>query len=512
MKHFSILMLVLSVAVTGFATTKTVGKSGADYTSIQAAIDSFTSAELSDGEPDVVEIIDGEEYDEQVVLGGLPPIDEASTGFLDEIDAQNRDPFTLRGADPSNRPKINPITIDPVAYGVFNEDIGDNFIATLSFYGKNLTVENIEILQASIIDADQYGMNGQAHNAVFNNVLFAHQDVVTPGEALINFNNAVDAAGKGVDNTYTFNNCEFNGQVGDQRGNVDAIYFHGYSQGDADAAGVNLEDVPFQATFDGCTFNNNDVAMIIRGRDQANNIEVRNSYLTTNLHGLRASGKGTFLVESSIFHNNMKQPGDEGADAGAVETVGRSGFTPELTVTNSLFVDNIDSDLLDGTFGFSSSAAAIRIRNDGTDPPVTIEGCTFVDNPVVIRFVDSAGRARTATVDNCIFQNSNVAVLTADDASGSFFESDDAIDDGLIQNLTVTGSNNVFDGNNVIVEEDAKLPNVDIQGTESTVTFDNPSINPNDPFAGPPYTVASGAAADVGADFGGTSVHDFMIY
>ncbi len=514
MKKILLTMLGLLLATTGYATTKTVGQSGADFTSIQAAIDSFTTAELTDGEPDVVEIIDDAEYDEQVVIGGLPPIDEASPGFLDEINAQDRDSFTLKGSDPNSRPKINPVSGPAVPYGVFNQDTGDNFIATLSYYGKNITVENVEILQSSIIDGDQYGMNGQAGNSVFNNVLFAHSGDVTPGEALINFNNAVDAAGIGVDNTYTFRNCEFDGAIGGERGNVDAIYFHGYKEDDAIAAGVNIDEVPFSSSFEDCKFLNCDTATYIRGRDQSNHVTVRRCYIAGNLHGLRASGKGTFLVESSIFHNNLTQPEDFGEGAGPLETAGRSGFTPELTVTNSLFVDNLNAPDYEGTFGFTSSPAAIRIRNDGNDSVVTINGNTFVNNPIAIRFVDANGREREAVINSNIFQGSNVAVLTADDAGGSYFESPDATDDGLVQNLSVTGVGNIFDSNNVVVEEQDKLPNVDLGGADASVTFSNTTIDPNDPFAGPPYVVQSGADPDVGADLGEqpSTVGNYMLY
>ncbi|MFB3786671.1 MAG: hypothetical protein ACE15F_09890 [bacterium] len=516
MKKFYFTLLAFAMVLNAGATTKTVGKSGADFTSIQAAIDSFTEADVTDGQPDVVEIVDGETYDEQVVIGQLIADPEGTgqgEGYLNAaIDlAKRSDPFTLRGRDPNNRPKINPVNVEGLPHGVFTNDPTDNFVATLSYLGKNITIENIQILQSSVILDEQYGINGQAGNMVFRNVLFAHDGDTQPGEALINFNNAIDLAGQGFDNSYTFENCTFDAAFnGERNAFVDTIYFHGYSQGDADAAGVNVDDVPVNVKFIDSQFLNSDTAMIIRGNAQANNVTVQNCYIAQNNHGLRASGKGTFVVENCIFHDNMNIAGDIDNDLGAVETVGRSGFTPALTIRNSLFIDNMSGDApgMGGTVGFDSRAAAVRIQNDGTDPDVTIENCTFVNNPIAIRFADSSARPRKGAINNNIFENSNVAVLTASDAQQSYFTAAD-----LVDVLVVNGTNNVFDGNAVVVEDNAKLPNVKLEGAQAAVTFSNTTIRPADPFAGPPYLVASGAPAGVGANLGGgTAVSGFMLY
>lgn len=512
-------MIVGLCSQTGFATTKTVGKTGADFTSIQAAIDSFTEAELTDGTPDVVEIIDGEEYDEQVMIGHLVPNPDDTTppGYLDDAIALvlTQDPFTLRGADPNNRPKINPISGDAISYGVFTDDGGDNFIASFSFMGKDVTIENVDIIQSSIIDSGQYGANGQAANMTFRNVLFASSGDPAPGESILNFNNDVSLAGKGIDNTYTFEKCTFDMSVNGEPGvDVDVLYFHGYSQGDADGAGVNVEDVPFRVTFTECNFlNSNGLVSNIRGRAQANHVTFDRCFVSGNKFGLRGSGKGTYTVENSIFYMNASVAGDIDTDTLAIGTTGRDGHTPALTVRNCLIVDTHSADfgLVGGTLGFETRGAAIRVRNDGNDPAVTIENCTFVNNPVAIRFADGSGRPRTASVNNSIFQNCNVAVLTASDQQEDYFNS---VGEGSpVESLTVTGSNNIFDGNAVIVENNNLLPNVNLQGSEATVTFNNTTINPDDPFAGPPYEVASGAPTGVGADLGAqTFVSEFMLY
>lgn len=519
MKKSVWLILILAVAIVPtFATTKTVGKSGADFTSIQAAIDSFTEAELTDGTADVVEIVDSAEYDEQVVIGGLIADPEGSgqtEGYLDEAIAlaKQQDSFTLRGSDPTNRPKINPIT-EGLPYGVFTGDPSDNFIATFSYMGMNFTVENVEILQSSIIADDQYGINGQAGNAVFKNVLFGRSGDKQPGEALLNFNNDVSLAGQGIDNSYTFIDCTFDGAVsGERNEDADTFYFHGYTADDATTAGVNIDDVPVNVAFENCKFLNSSTATMIRGRDQANHVTVKNSYVSGNQRGFRASGKGSFTVDSCIFYNNMQIVGDADSDVGAIQTVERNGYTPELSVTNSIFIKNLsdDFDSLQGLPGIDFRGAAIRIVNGGTDSDITVERCTFVDNPIAIRFADTSGRPRNAIVNNNIFQNCNSSILTADDATDSYFNSVASGDP--VESLVVTGTGNIFDGNFALVEFNDLLPNVHLDGTTATVTFSNSTIDPEDPFAVPPYLVATGAPSGVGADLSGsTAVSDFMIY
>lgn len=519
MKRYLLAIIMMAVSILPlFATTKTVGKSGAQFTSIQKAIDSFTEAELTDGTADIVEIIDSADYDEQVAIGGLIADPEGSgqaAGYLDaaiEL-AKKRDPFTLRGKDAANRPKINPVT-KGIPYGVFTGDPGDNFVATFSYLGKDITVENVEILQSSIVADEQYGINGQAGNTTFKNVLFAHSGDKQPGEALLNFNNAVDIAGVGFDNSYQFIGCTFDAAVnGERNGAVDTIYFHGYSQGDADAAGVNVNDVPVNVAFDDCKFLNGDTVAMIRGRAQANHVTVKRCYVSGNNHGFRASGKGTFTIQDSIFHNNMQIVGDADNDLGAVETVGREGFTPALTVKNSLFIDNLsdDFDSLKGLLGLEFRAAAIRTQNDAANPDLTVENCTFVNNPIAVRFTDASARARKASINKNIFQNCNSSVLTADDKNDSYFKS--VAIDTPVESLVVNGGDNIFDGNYVIVENGNLLPNVKLQGSEAKVTFGKTTIDAADPFAGPPYGVASGAPTGVGADLsGGTGVSDFMIF
>jgi hypothetical protein len=510
MKRMGILIMVVLLGSPAFATTKTVGKSGASFTSIQAAVNSFTEAEVTDGVADVVEIIDGAEYDEQVMIGGLiPNPDSQANGYLNGVIAlaKNRDPFTLRGADPNNRPKINPVNVAATAYGVFTNDPGDNFVASFSFMGKDITVQNVQIIQSSEL-SEQYCMNGQAGNMVFENVLFAHEGEISPGEDLINLNNAHDIAAEGFDNSYTFVDCTFDGTFLDMRNSNSMFYFHGYSAGDAAADGVNLDDIPVRVTFDGCSFINNETATNIRGRDQANHLIVKNCYLTGNAHGIRATGRGSVTIENSIFYQNQNMIDDASKDFGAVEIGERNSHTPALVLKNSLFVDNLieDFEFLEGTIGLDSRSAAVRFWNGNTNADFMIERCTFVNNPVALRFADTSARARKGTVDNCVFVNSNVAVLTGDDAGGGYLNS------GLpAELLEISGSGNIFDGNNIVVEEPTLLPNVNITGSETTVVFENAAVNAGDPFAGPPFVIVSpsGAGADLTQ---ASSIGDFMIY
>ena len=510
MKKSLYVLLALVIGLSASATTKTVGKTGAQYTSIQAAINSFTEAEVTDGQPDVVEIIDAAVYDEQIQIGNLVPDPESqSAGYLDKAIAlsKRKDTFTLRGKDAVNHPKINPTT-GLTKYGVFSDDPTDNYAATLSYLGKNIVVENVDILQSSVIADDQYGINGQAGNMVFKNVLFAHSGDTEQGEALINFNNSANNAASGFDNTYQFINCTFDSAVAGSRGTKDMFYFHGYTADDIANAGTVPESIPCKVTFDGCDFLNGNTVTVIRGRAQANNVEIKNSFVSQNAHGLRGAGKGTYLIENTIFYKNQNVEGDSASDFGSVETAGRDGYTPALTVKNCLFVDNLvpDAATLDGTKGISSRAGAIYITNDATEnPDFTIANCTFVNSPFAIRVSDASGRERKGTVNNCVFEKVAGAVFSAEDSVASYLSAGTAVDV-----LQITGKGNVFDNTPVTVEYQELLPNVKIDGTKTAVTFKNPKVDPADPFVGPPYQVVT--PTGVGANFAGTSVADFMVY
>ncbi len=516
MKQFLFCLIALAIAMPGFSTTKTVGQSGADFTSIQAAIDSFTEAQVTDGEPDAVEILDGAEYDEQIMIGGLVPnpSDASPTGYLDDaIDLANRrDPFTIRGADPDNRPKINPLTVEATRYGVFTNNGDDNFIATFSFIGKNITVENVEILRASTIDNDQYALNGQAGNMTFNNVLFGQSGEIAPGEDLVNFNNAADIAGLGFDNSYTFKNCVFDGAVGEERGDFSQVYFYGYSESEAADAGVDINAIGPKMTFHGCKFlNGGDNGLIIRGRGQANDVLVQSCYVSNQLHGIVGSGKGTLTIQDSIFHKNQQaELADVDQDAASVELTGRDGYTPELILENSLFIDNMVADDYFGAWGGLTRGAAVLLRNDGNDPDITIRNCTFVNNPIAIRFLDAQGRPRNAAINDCIFQNCISAVLTADDPRGSYLTAD-TVDpqSGFNENLVINGVGNIFDGNYAIVEDNDLLPNVVLEGEDTGVTFNNALIDPDDPYAGPPYLNNTGKGGNLEEP---VDVKNFMLF
>lgn len=514
MKNLLTILFSLVFAATAMATTKTVSQDGSgDFTSIQAAIDSFTTAEITDGEPDEVVILDAAEYDEQIAVN-LPEITASTAGdFLDAAieTAASRDPFTIRGADADARPIIDPISIEGKSYGVFPGDPGDNFTATINFMGVNLTFENLEVRRSGAITDidgdDQYGMNGQAGNTVFRNVLFQQMG---GGESLINFNNNAAITANGFDNSYTFENCQFNGSPDDSRGNVTGIYFHGISDGDASGAGVDPANVGANVVFDGCEFRNFERITQIRARQQPNNITVRNSFVTRNRDGFYHNGNGELLIENSIFANNTAEPGDIDQSAGAIMTNEREQITGSVTISNSLFVDNLNADEFQGALGLTSRPAVILIRNgNNANGLITVENSTFVNNPVVFRFSDPQGREREGVVNNNIFQNSSVAVLTADDVDGGYLTAENITESGESLTLMVSGTGNVFDGNAIVVETGELLPNVTIEGEELAVTFENPAVDPADPFAGPPYIPDVDAGANLGE---GTSVAEFMLY
>ena len=297
MKHLVICVMGLTLITTSeLATTKTVSQTAgaADFTSIQAAIDSFTEAELQDGVPDEVVILDSATYDEQVILGMMVPAEGQAEGYLENAIEFNKtmDPFTLRGSDPENPPTIAPTTGSGVAYGVFNDDPGDNYTATLSFLGKDLNVANLQIRYNGT--TTEYGINGQAGNMSFDNVLFGRTGDGTDGDALINFNNDVNLVPEGFNNSYSFNNCTWDAttESGEPYGG-DSVYFHGYSADDLNATGLTPEQAAANVQFDNCTFINGNEAVRLRGNAQPNHVTINRCYLTSSINGFMADGAGS---------------------------------------------------------------------------------------------------------------------------------------------------------------------------------------------------------------------------
>lgn len=475
------------------AQTITVGASGADFTSLQAAINSI---DATNGQADVIEIIDGGDYDEQLVLGGLPPIDAASGAFITDLVNQNRDALVIRGTG-ATKPKIGPSEGGGlVNYGVFENDLGDNFAAGIAFFGKDITIENVEIRQPA---GGGYGLNGQGVELTFSDVLFK-PNTVDQQEDFFNFNNSDGVATLfgGTGNSATFENCEFDGEREDgSLSDSTFLYYHGINEP------IGVVD---SFKFEGCTIKNfaGDFTRL-RARAPENciiNQEVINCVFE-NIQGggLSVDGAGQKTVDGSVFRNHHNAAGISPDDVNAAILIrGRSGSTGSLTVTNSIFTDI-------GTSGASDleNRAAIVIQNDGSNGDIVIDHCTFDGNGTGIRALDNQWRPRTVTVTNSIFSNHAAYGASGDGvlADGAF----SYVGSGLEEDLALTFTNCLFFNNAV--------GNFDI-GTETASVTGDPLYADVVTYALSNGSPALGAATDgtnIGAwQEGGTSINEFMLY
>lgn len=482
----------LFIGANAQAQTVTVGASGANFTSLQAAIDSINP---TNGQADIIEIMDGGDYDEQLVVGGLDPAESSTGTFITDLVNQNRDPLVIRGTGAA-KPKIGPSDGGGlVNYSVFeNDPLGDNFAAGIAFFGKGITFENVEIRQPA---GSGYAMNGQGVELVFNNVLFK-PNTIDQAEDFINFNNSerIGELFGGTGNSAVFENCVFDGERADGSLTPNTlVYYHGINE-------------PFgivdSFVFKGCTFKNisSDITRL-RSRNPANsavNQEVLDCVFE-NIQGggLSVDGAGEKIVDGSVFRNHHNAP-DVSPDSinGAIQIRGRDGFTGKLTVTDSIFTNNG----LDGASDLENRAAVI-IQNDGTNGDVIIDHCTFDSNGTGIRAIDGAWRPRTVTITNSIFSNhaafgfSGDAVLTG----GTSY-----VGSGLEADLALTFTNCLFFNN--------AAGNFDI-GAETASVNGDPLYANTTTFALSNGSPAIGKATDgsnIGAWQAQTAVNEFMLY
>ncbi len=455
------------------AETVTVMKDGgADFTSIQAAIDSINA---TDGDPDVIQILDGAVYEEQVVLGGLPPIDEAAGDFIGELVAQDRDPLTLMGPESGDRPAISPNVGDILNYGVFEDDPGDNFAAALVYFGKNITIENVIVQQPG---DGPYGVNGQGVEITFGNVLFNMKPGTGgPGEDFMNFNNSDRVADyfNQTPNDVLFDGCVWDGMMDDgtKYGNT-FIYYHGTNGGGVDGE-EQMNVTPL--TFRDCTFMNAG-SDLTRLRSHGSQDDVEQSMINCVFkdnegNSLNFDGGGKKVVDRCIFVNNVNglDVSLPQGDNGAIRIRGRSGRTGTVTISNSIFSNNASLDAYADPAG--DQWAAILVNNDGDDGPITIDHCTFDGNGVGVRFADSSARPRTAVISNSIFSNNIGAGITANGLNPSY------VDSGLEDDLNLTIKNCLFYENQGI--------DFDLGAAVGTITGDpmyaNMDARGDDPFA-----------------------------
>lgn len=499
------LVVLLAAGTTAMAQTVTVSQSGsANFTSVQAAINSINA---TNGQTDIINILDSATYNEQVVIGGLPPIDAASGNFISNLAAQNRDAIIIRGPATGERPKLAAPSEGLVNYGVFQENLDDNFKAGVVYFGRNITLENVAIYQPGQ-GSEAYGINGQGVGITFRNCLFQHNPNSTDAtEDFYNMNNSGVVADlfNNVPNDVLFDGCVFDGAKSDG-GNYDntMIYYHGTNESGLDANTGHNTTIKFT----GCTFKNfGDNVTRLRGRgagiDDIRQEMINCKFIDNVANTLSVDGGGEKIVDGCLFSNNTNGEGTSGdTDRAALYVRGRDGRTGNLTIKNSIFTNNASRDAFN--LPGDQQWAAVYVTNDTANGVITVDHCTFDGNSVGIRFADGSARPRTANVSNSIFSNNIAAGISGDSLSGSY------VGNANEANLALTITNCLFFNNGV---------NHDLGTASGTVTGD-PLFANKDANAAKPFALGSGSPAigkasdgtDIGAQQTGTAVDDFMIY
>ncbi len=494
------IVAVMAFGTTAMSQTVTVSQSGgADYTSIQAAIDSIAP---TNGVADVIQILDSATYAEQIEVGGPHEVPEvsgdANGGTITDLINSNRDPITLIGM--ANSPAViapQPGTL--ASHSVFEDDAeGDNYQATLSYVGSRMTFVNLNIQQ---IGGEPYGVNGQGVDIEFRDCLFTGKPGTgAPGESRVNFNNSDRIAHlyNDVGNEVLFDGCVFDGELEDGTKAEASLYFHG----------INNSDLLFcndTFVFDGCTFTNMaDDLTALRARN-AEEGDVHQSMINClfidNDGPLSFNGGGNKVADGCKFVNNANGPEVNSTnDTGALVINGRSGRTGDIKITDCIFSNNASYEASQDVAG--DRWAAVLVQNDGDDGPVVIDHCTFDGNGAGVRFFDPSFRVRTVNITDSIFSNNVTAGMTADGTDGStysYIESDGAA------NLDLTVANCLFHNNG----QDYDL------GVVSGSVSGDPMYADMDMFSLQAASPAAGAASDgtnIGAWQEVSNVEHYSVY
>ena len=403
------------IAQVGFATEVTVQSTGgADFTTIQAALDSIQKGPLGkDGTPDVITILDSATYNEQLNIGNIPSLSEhpgTKEAWLAETTPSNLDPITIQGAE-GEEPVLQYVGTELVDYGVFPDDPGDMFKANVAYLGTSITFRRVVFnYTPEIGDAGAYMLNGQARDLVFEDVLFKYDDDPNTfsGESYINLNNSdILAREEGIDNSNTvLRNCIVDGtQAIIYRTGDEFLYFHGFD---------SLGDTPLTPSVlvEGTTFTMWPECIRMRGRPadrEYTTITSVGSYFWQNGNCLRVEGNGMIRVDQTLFTRNMND-WDIGRDGGIIYLAERSGWCPAAEISNSIFYNNGGFDL-GGEDGTSPHAAIrVRARTDGNTGPVVVDHCTFDSNGRVI-WLSDPDHPRELIVSNSIFTNTEFSLL-----------------------------------------------------------------------------------------------------
>ncbi len=493
------IVAVMAFGTTAMSQTVTVSQSGgADYTSIQAAIDSIAP---TNGVADVIQILDSATYAEQIEVGGPHEVPEvsgdANGGTITDLINSNRDPITLIGM--ANSPAViapQPGTL--ASHSVFEDDAeGDNYQATLSYVGSRMTFVNLNIQQ---LGGEPYGINGQGIDIEFRDCLFTGvPGTGAPGESIINFNNSDRIARlyDSVGNDVLFDGCVFDGMLDDGTKADASIYYHGIN---SDGLFVNDSFV-----FQDCTFtNHSDGLTVLRARN-AEEGDVHQSMIDClfidNDGPVSFNGGGNKVADGCLFVNNANGPEVNSTDrTGALVLNGRSGRTGDITITDCIFSNNASfeasQDVADEQW------AAVVIGNDGDDGPVAIDHCTFDGNGTAVRFFDPSFRVRTVDITDSIFSNNLVAAMTADGSDGSTYS---YIESGGEANLDLTVANCLFHNNGQ--DYDLGAVTGSVSGDPLYADLENFSLQAASPAAG-----TASDNTNIGAWQEEAAVENFMVH
>ena len=409
--------------------------------SVQAAIDAINPV---DGNPDVIRILDGATYEEQVVVGGLPRIVEARGNFIEDLVAQNRDPITIVGPVSGERPTLaaTPGTLE--TFGVFQDNPQDNFLAGVAFFGKNITFENLVIYQPG--GEREYGVNGQGKDITFRNCLFKlNPNAAQPGEALMDFANSARIADyhAGVPNSALFDNCVFDGttESGDGKYEGNLIYYHGVRHRDPEGTEVYVSSFTFiDTTF--TNFAGRIMALRAGGIDKEalHQTMIRCTFSNNDDPTLQFYGGGRKTADRCIFANNLNVDDiDPLQQMAALQVNQRDRQTGDVTISNCLFSNN--ARVASSSNPNADEFAAVRIDRGEKNGVVVIDHCTFDSNGTAVRFADERAVPRTARISNCIFSNNTGAAVTGDCPKSSY------VGHPGQANLALTLKNNLFYNN-----------------------------------------------------------------
>ena len=154
-----------------------------------------------------------------------------------------------------------------VAYGVFNDDPGDNYTATLSFLSKDLNVANLGF---SIMEPRPNTVSMVRRQHEFDNVLFGRTGDGTDG-VLINFNNDVNLVPEGL-TTAIHSTTALDATTESMNLWWGQCVFSWVRADDLNATGLTPEQAAANVQFDNCTFINGNEAVRLRGNAQPNHV------------------------------------------------------------------------------------------------------------------------------------------------------------------------------------------------------------------------------------------------